>query len=57
MGSVADGSFNMVFGYLNRNHVEELAVPSARRTASSPDRRSRPADVFSIRARTISSSR
>jgi hypothetical protein len=24
---VPDGSFNMVFGYLNRNHVEELAVP------------------------------
>ena len=24
---VADGSFNMVFGYLNRNHVEELAIP------------------------------
>jgi hypothetical protein len=24
---VADGSFNMVFGYLNRNHVEELSVP------------------------------
>jgi len=23
---VPDGSFNMVFGYLNRNHVEELAV-------------------------------
>src|SRR5678810_1000820 len=24
---VPDGSFNMVFGYLNRNHVEELSVP------------------------------
>jgi hypothetical protein len=24
---VADGSFNMVFGYLNRNHVEELSLP------------------------------
>jgi len=24
---VPDGSFNMVFGYLNRNHVQELAVP------------------------------
>src|SRR6478672_4895353 len=24
---VADGSFNMVFGYLNRNHVEELNLP------------------------------
>ena len=24
---VSDGSFNMVFGYLNRNHVEELAIP------------------------------
>lgn len=24
---VPDGSFNMVFGYLNRNHVEELNVP------------------------------
>jgi hypothetical protein len=23
---VADGSFNMVFGYLNRNHVQELAL-------------------------------
>jgi hypothetical protein len=24
---VPDGSFNMVFGYMNRNHVEELNVP------------------------------
>jgi len=24
---VSDGSFNMVFGYLNRNHVEELNLP------------------------------
>ena len=24
---VPDGSFNMVFGYLNRNHVQQLAVP------------------------------
>jgi hypothetical protein len=24
---VPDGSFNMVFGYLNRNHVEEIALP------------------------------
>jgi len=24
---VPDGSFNMVFGYMNRNHVQELAVP------------------------------
>jgi hypothetical protein len=24
---VADGSFNMVFGYLNRNHVQQLALP------------------------------
>ena len=24
---VPDGSFNMVFGYLNRNHVEQLSVP------------------------------
>jgi hypothetical protein len=24
---VADGSFNMVFGYLNRNHVEEVNLP------------------------------
>lgn len=24
---VPDGSFNMVFGYLNRNHVEEVSVP------------------------------
>src|SRR6266513_3015799 len=23
---VPDGSFNMVFGYLNRNHVEEIAL-------------------------------
>ena len=25
---VPDGTFNMVFGYLNRNHVEELAIPA-----------------------------
>jgi len=24
---VPDGSFNMAFGYLNRNHVEELSIP------------------------------
>jgi hypothetical protein len=24
---VPDGTFNMVFGYLNRNHVEEISVP------------------------------
>jgi hypothetical protein len=24
---VPDGSFNMVFGYLNRNHVQELSIP------------------------------
>jgi hypothetical protein len=24
---VPDGSFNVVFGYLNRNHVQELAIP------------------------------
>ena len=24
---VPDGSFNLVFGYLNRNHVQELAIP------------------------------
>jgi hypothetical protein len=24
---VADGSFNMVFGYLNRNHVQEVRLP------------------------------
>src|SRR5207237_8727307 len=24
---VPDGSFNMVFGYLNRNHVQELTLP------------------------------
>jgi len=24
---VPDGSFNMVFGYMNRNHVEEIALP------------------------------
>src|SRR5215203_3767276 len=23
----ADGSFNLFFGYLNRNHVQELSVP------------------------------
>src|SRR5262245_36773409 len=24
---VPDGSFNMVFGYLNRNHVEQISLP------------------------------
>src|SRR5438105_7361490 len=24
---VPDGSFNMVFGYLNRNHVEQITLP------------------------------
>ena len=45
-----DGSFDLVFGYFNRNWQEELAIPAgpdnidrARRT------RSRPADVFPAR--------
>ena len=54
---VPDGSFNMVFGYLNRNHVEELPSPSARRTASSPAPPIAASRRTSIRARTISSSR
>jgi hypothetical protein len=31
-----DGSFNMVFGYLNRNHVEELALPVSAANAFEP---------------------
>ncbi len=33
---VPDGSFNMVFGYLNRNHVEELAVPVSAQNGFDP---------------------
>jgi hypothetical protein len=33
---VADGSFNMVFGYLNRNHVEELAIPVSAQNGFEP---------------------
>jgi hypothetical protein len=33
---VPDGSFNMVFGYLNRNHVEELNVPVGAQNAFDP---------------------
>ena len=44
---VPDGSFNMVFGYLNRNHVQELRAPgrSAERLRAG-SRRSRAADVL-----------
>src|SRR5439155_4508564 len=31
-----DGSFNMVFGYLNRNHVEELAIPVSAQNGFDP---------------------
>jgi hypothetical protein len=33
---VPDGSFNMVFGYLNRNHVEELAIPVSAQNGFEP---------------------
>ncbi len=33
---VADGSFNMVFGYLNRNHVEELSIPVSAQNGFEP---------------------
>jgi len=33
---VPDGSFNMVFGYLNRNHVEELIVPVGEKNGFAP---------------------
>lgn len=33
---VPDGSFNMVFGYLNRNHVQELAVPVSAQNGFEP---------------------
>ncbi len=33
---VPDGSFNMVFGYLNRNHVQELAVPVSAQNGFDP---------------------
>ena len=33
---VPDGSFNMVFGYLNRNHVEELNIPVSAQNVFDP---------------------
>ena len=33
---VPDGTFNMVFGYLNRNHVEELAIPVGAQNSFEP---------------------
>jgi len=33
---VPDGSFNMVFGYLNRNHVEEIVAPIGAANGFSP---------------------
>lgn len=33
---VPDGSFNMVFGYLNRNHVEELNIPVSAQNGFEP---------------------
>ena len=33
---VPDGSFNMVFGYLNRNHVEELSIPVSAQNGFEP---------------------
>jgi hypothetical protein len=33
---VPDGSFNMVFGYLNRNHVQELSIPVSAQNGFDP---------------------
>jgi len=33
---VADGSFNMVFGYLNRNHVEQVSLPVGAQNSFDP---------------------
>ena len=33
---VPDGSFNMVFGYLNRNHVEEISLPVGSKNGFEP---------------------
>ena len=37
-----DGSFNMVFGYMNRNYEEHSTSPSARTTSSSPEKSTAP---------------
>ena len=47
----ADGTFDLVFGYFNRNWQEELAIPAGpRQLGRARRRRSRPADVFSAAA-------
>jgi hypothetical protein len=33
---VPDGTFNMVFGYLNRNHVQELSIPVSAQNGFDP---------------------
>jgi hypothetical protein len=33
---VPDGSFNMVFGYLNRNHVQQLSIPPGPQNSFQP---------------------
>ena len=33
---VPDGTFNLVFGYLNRNHVQELSIPVGAQNAFDP---------------------
>ena len=42
----ADGSFNMWFGYMNRNYEEELDIPVGAGNTFEPGARSRPADAF-----------
>lgn len=45
---VPDGSFNMVFGYLNRNHVQEIALPvgTANNFSPGPADRGQPAYFY-----------
>ena len=41
-----DGTYNMWFGYMNRNFEEELDIPLGADNKFEPGRRSRPANAF-----------
>ncbi len=53
----ADGSFNMHFGYLNRNYVETPAIPVGVNNSSIPAERIAASRRSSIRGRTAICSR
>src|SRR5471032_3637918 len=53
----ADGTFDLVFGYFNRNWREELAIPAGADNSVEPGNRPRSADVLPAAAAGVGLSR